>query len=137
MAGEEVEVHTAGDGQIGTRYYIHSRNVADAVLFLLNKTTPHMHEAGAVDKPDRYNIVGSAQIDNLELAKIIARLMGKKLRYRLVNFHEDQPGHDLHYGLDGTKLANLGWKAPVEFEESMKATIDWQVKHPEWISEDA
>jgi dTDP-D-glucose 4,6-dehydratase len=137
MAGEEIEVHAAGDGQIGTRYYIHSRNVADAVLFILKNTTPYMHQAGMVDKPDKYNIVGSAQVDNLEMAKVIARLMDKPLKYKLVNFHEDQPGHDLHYGLDGTKLGKLGWKPPVGFEESMKATIDWQLEHPEWISEDA
>ena len=136
MKDEEIEVHASSDGQIGTRFYIHSRNVADAVLFILNNTTPHIHEPGAVDRPDRYNIVGTAQVDNLELAKTIARLMDKPLRYRLVNFHEDQPGHDLHYGLDGTKLAELGWKPPVDFETSMKATIDWQLANPEWISGD-
>lgn len=133
MAGEEIEVHAAGDGQLGTRFYIHSRNVADAVLFILAQKDPYMHEAGAVDRPDRYNIVGTKQVDNLELAKVIAKLMDKELKYKLVNFHEDQPGHDLHYGLDGSKLTELGWSPPVSFEDSMKATIDWQANHPEWM----
>lgn len=132
-AGEKIIVHAAGDGQIGTRFYIHSRNVADAVLFLLKNTKPHIHEPGEVDKPDRYNIVGTKQVDNLELAKVIARLMGKELEYELIDFHSKEPGHDLHYGLDGTKLESLGWTPPVGFEESLKKTIDWQQVNNEWI----
>lgn len=128
-----VEVHAASDGQIGTRYYLHSRNAADAVLFILQKTKPHLHDAGQIDRPDRYNIVGDKQVDNLELAQTIARLMGKELRYELVDFHSKQPGHDLHYGLDGAKLASLGWKSPQTFEESLKNTIDWQQRNSEWI----
>ena len=135
MADEEITVHAASDGQIGTRYYIHSRNVADAVLFILNKLPPHMHEPGQVDRPDKYNIVGDAQVDNLEMAKTIARLMNKELKYKLVDFHSKEPGHDLHYGLDGSKLEKLGWKSPTSFEKSMKDTIDWQLANPRWIAE--
>lgn len=135
MADETIDVHVSSDNQIGTRYYIHSRNVADAVLFILKNHPPYMHKAGQVDRPDKYNIVGNAQVDNLELAKTIARLMGKELKYRLVDFHSKEPGHDLHYGLDGAKLEKLGWKPPVSFEDSMKATIDWQLANPEWIAE--
>jgi dTDP-glucose 4,6-dehydratase len=135
MAGEEIEVHVAADGQIGTRHYIHSRNAADAVLFILKNLPPHLHEPGTRDKPDRYNIVGDAQMNNLELAQEIAKLMDKPLKYKLVDFHSKQPGHDVHYGLDGSKLAKLGWKSPVSFEKSMKDTIDWQLANPEWIAE--
>jgi dTDP-glucose 4,6-dehydratase len=127
-----VEVHSV-NGEIGTRYYLHSRNAADAVLFILQKTSPKHHTPGATDMPDRYNIVGDAQIDNLELAKIVARLMGKELKYELVDFHSSQPGHDMHYGLDGSKLANLGWKPPVDFETSMLKTIEWQQDNSQWI----
>ena len=135
MAGEEITVHASSDGQIGTRYYIHSRNVADAVLFILKNHPAYMHKAGQVDRPDKYNIVGNAQVDNLELAKTIARLMGKELKYTMLDFHSKEPGHDLHYGLDGSKLESLGWTPPTSFEDSMKATIDWQIANPEWIAE--
>lgn len=131
--GEKVTVHAASDGTIGTRYYVHSRNTADAVLFILQHTQPYLHKPGEIDRPDRYNIVGDKQVDNLELAKTIAKLMNKGLDYELVDFHSKQPGHDLHYGLDGTKLTQLGWKSPVNFEESLKKTIDWQQQHEEWL----
>jgi dTDP-glucose 4,6-dehydratase len=133
-AGDKVTVHTSSGGQMGTRYYIHSRNTSDAVLFILKNKEPHLHQAGEIDRPDRYNIVGDKQVDNLELATTIARLMGKELDYELVDFHSKQPGHDLHYGLDGTKLKEMGWKSPLSFEDSMKNTIEWQKQHPEWIN---
>lgn len=130
--GELVEIHTAGDGEIGTRYYLHSRNAADAVLFILNETVATRHEPGCVDRPDRYNIVGDVQLDNFELASEISRLMDEPMHYQKVDFHSDQPGHDLHYGLDGSKLRELGWESPVSFEESLRETIRWTEEHPEW-----
>ncbi len=132
--GETVIIHGT-EGNIGTRFYLHSRNHADAILFILKNLPPHLHTSGEVDKPDRYNVVGEKQLDNLELAKTVAKLMGKDLKYKLVDFHSTRPGHDKHYGLDGTKLRDLGWKPPMPFEESLKATIDWQADHPEWLGE--
>ena len=131
--GEKIQVHSAGNGEIGSRYYIHSRNSADAILFMLKNIKPVIHKAGEMDRPLRFNIVGDKQVDNLELVKIIGKLMGKEPNYELVNFHKDNPGHDLHYGLDGTLLEKAGWKAPLGFEESLKNTIDWQQEHPEWL----
>lgn len=94
-----------------------------------------MHVAGEIDKPERFNIVGDKQVDNLELAQTIARLMGKELDYELVDFHSKQPGHDAHYGLNGDKLNKLGWKSPVSFEDSLLKTIEWQNNNKEWIWE--
>ena len=133
MRGEEVVIH-GREGQIGSRSYIHSRNAADAILFILKNHPPHIHVPNNTDRPDRYNIAGDKQLDNLELAQLIAKLMGKELKYRLVDSHTQRPGHDPHYGLDMTKLNSLGWKSPLSFEESMKNVIEWQMKHPEWIN---
>ncbi len=132
MAGEELTIH-GKEGHIGSRSYIHSRNFADAILFLLQNTKPHMHVPNTADRPDRYNIAGDKQLDNLELAQTIAKLMDKELIYKLVDSHTARPGHDPHYGLDSTKLYSLGWKPPLNFEESLKNTIDWQLEHKEWI----
>jgi dTDP-glucose 4,6-dehydratase len=130
--GEVVTIH-GKKGAIGSRSYIHSRNFADAVLFLLKKTKPHQHVPGTADLPDRYNIAGDKQLDNVELAKLIAKLMKKKLIYKLEPGQIQRPGHDPHYALDDKKLYSLGWKPPHSFEESMENTIKWQMNHPEWI----
>lgn len=133
MLNRITKIHATSDGQIGTRYYLHSRNASDAVLFILKNTKPYMHKPGEVDRPDRYNIVGDKQVSNLELALTIARLMGKELRYELQDFHSTAPGHDLHYGLDGEKLTKLGWTSPRSFEDSLKETLDWQQKNERWM----
>jgi len=132
MEGRTLTVH-GSEGNIGTRYYIHSRNHADAIIYILEDLPVYLHKDGEVDKPDRYNVVGDTQVDNLSFAKLIAELMGKELVYELQDVHKNRPGHDRHYGLNGNKLKKLGWKSPRGFKESLKSTIDWQLKHDEWI----
>lgn len=132
-SGKKVTIH-GHPGMIGSRSYIHSRNFADAVLFILKNCPPHLHAPNTCDKPDRYNIAGDKQLDNLELAQTIAGLMGSTLDYELVDSHTQRPGHDLHYGLDDGKLKALGWHPPLTFEESMKNVILWQEEHKEWLS---
>lgn len=130
--GEIVEIHGEKEG-IGSRSYIHSRNFADALLFLLEKTIAHPHVPGSTDKPDRYNIAGDKQLDNLELAQEIAKAMNKELKYKVVESQTQRPGHDAHYALDDSKIKALGWKSPVSFEDSLKNTVEWQEEHKEWI----
>lgn len=132
-AGETIQIHGEMDGTIGSRSYVHSRNFADAILFILKNTTPHKHVPLTTDRPDRYNITGDKQLDNLELAQKIAELMGKELKYDIQDSVMARPGHDPHYGLDGEKLADLGWKSPLSFDDSLKNTIEWQQEHNEWI----
>lgn len=132
-AGKKVIIHGEPDGQIGSRSYIHSRNFADAILFILKNTKPYLHQPLMADKPDRYNITGDEQLDNLELAQRIAKLMDKNLEYEIVDSHSQRSGHDLHYGLNGEKLAKLGWQSPVSFEDSLKNTIKWQQENSEWL----
>lgn len=135
MANEEVTVHVSEKDEIGTRYYIHSQNFANALIFLIKNKPPYRHQPEQVDRPDRYNIAGDKKLSNLEIAELIAKLMGKdlKLKYVKINFHSTRPGHDLHYALDNTKITELGWTPPISFEESLKNTITWQLEHPEWM----
>jgi len=133
-ADEVVTIHGTPE-QVGTRYYIHSRNHADALLYILQNLPPHPHRDGDLDKPDRYNIVGDIQLSNLELVLEIGRLMDKEPKIQFEDFHATRPGHDRHYGLDGTKLATAGWTSPISFEDSMKDTIEWQRKHPLWLDQ--
>lgn len=81
----------------GTRHWIHARNVADAALFLLDKFEPG----------EKYNIVGE-EISNLELAQMIASIIGKELKYQMTDFHSSRPGHDLRYAMDGSKMKEMG-----------------------------
>lgn len=116
----------------GTRKYLHARNQADGLLFILNNCTPEMYLNGDKE-PSMFNIVGEQEISNLDMALLAAKYTGKTLNYEMVNFHESRPGHDLRYSLDGTKMKKLGWKPPMTFEESVKTTVEWTLAHPEWL----
>lgn len=124
LNNEKVIIHSYPDKlKSGTRFYIHARNIAAAVLFLLEK--------GKMG--DSYNLTGETEISNLELAQYIAHIMNKELIYEMVDFHSSRPGHDLRYGLDGNKMKEIGWIMPVNFEDSMKKTITWTLENIEWL----
>lgn len=131
--GETVTIHGDAEGRVGSRFYIHSRNSADAFHFIMMKRNPHLHENGVVDRPNRYNIVGDKQVTNVQLAQLIADEVGAPLKYKLEPAVTSRPGHDYHYGLDGKKLNRLGWRSPRSLEESMAATVAWYEDNPEWL----
>ena len=130
-ANETITIH-GSEKEIGTRFYIHSRNVADALLYIIKKGV-YSHKMGEIDEPKRYHIVGDECLSNLEVAQIIANLMNKELKYELIDFHHSNPAHDIHYGLEDNNLKPNGWKQPVNFKESMKNTLDWQIKNKDWL----
>ena len=123
---EIVDIHSEPDGITpGSRFYIHARNVASAVLFILKNGEPGQ----------KYNITGEKEVDNLEMALKVANIIGKPLKYTLVDFHENRPGHDTRYALDGSKLFSMGWELPLTFEQSLEKTVKWTLAHPEWLEE--
>lgn len=126
LNGDMIHIHSYPDKKSsGTRFYIHARNVADAVLFLINN--------GKIG--DKYNITGEKEVSNLEMAQFIASVVGKELKYEMVDFHSNRPGHDLRYGLDGNKLFDMGWKIPFNFEQSLTKTIQWTLENQKWLKE--
>lgn len=128
---EVVTVH-GSPKNIGSRYYLHARNQANAILHILNNIKPDMYPNS--DVPSRFNIVGDVEMNNLELAQKVAEIMGKPLEYQFVDHHATRPGHDRRYALDGSKLKNeYGWVAPKPFEASLKKYIDWTLEHPMWL----
>lgn len=130
--GETVTVHGTPE-YIGKRHYLHARNMADALLFLLKEIHPAKYGDGS-DRPSRFNIVGDVELDNLQLAQKVAHILDKPLHYVLQDFHTQRPGHDLRYALSGSKMRAAGWKAPVDYDESLKKTIAWYLENTAWLT---
>lgn len=127
---EVVPIHGSPSGEIGSRFYLHARNKADGLLHVFKQNFPKYGES---DKPEKFNIVGEKEINNLDMARLVADIMGKKLKYEIVDFHSSRPGHDLRYALNGEKMANLGWTPPLSLEKSLEKTVKWTLDHPEWM----
>lgn len=124
LRGETVTIHANKDKtEAGSRFYIHAREVACSLMFLI--------ENGQLG--DKYNIVGEDEITNLELAQFIAKVIGKPLLYEMVDFHSSRPGHDLRYGMDGTKMKELGWLPNKTFDDSLRKTVEWLIANRKWL----
>lgn len=121
---EVIQIHANEDlTKSGTRHYLHARNIAQALHFILEKTSETLSQQDA--SLGYWNIVGDIEIANDEFAKMIGRIMGKEAKIELVSFHSSRPGHDLEYRLDGNKLKNAGFEYPVSLEESLAKVIKW------------
>jgi dTDP-glucose 4,6-dehydratase len=121
---EIIHIHSYPDKVTsGTRFYIHAQNIASAVLFLINNGTIG----------EKYNISGEKEVSNLELAQLIAKSIGKELKYEMIDFHSSRPGHDLRYGLNGNKIYELGWCPIFNFKKSLEKTVKWTLNNLEWL----
>lgn len=133
FAGEPVMIHGRGPSDCGSRFYLHARNHADALLFILENLVIPQYKETIADRPAKYNIVGEVEMNNYDLAALIAEIMGKPLKYKFVDFHAARPGHDRRYALDGGLLKGLEWNPPVAFQDSLVKTVEWTLQHPEWL----
>ena len=104
------------------RDWIHTNDHSSAVWKILNE--------GKIG--ETYLIGADGEKNNKEVLELILKLMGQPAdTYDQV---KDRPGHDLRYAIDASKLRNeLGWEPQyTNFEEGLKATIDWYTNHREW-----
>lgn len=122
-AGKEVEIHM-DKGKPGRRYYNPVQNVADALLFILNKVPQsYVREVvpyKQVDRPDRYSLPGGEELDNLEMAQLIAKILRKPLRYKAVNAENVRPGYDQFYPKTDGRLTDLGFIPPYTLKDGLK-----------------
>ncbi len=79
---------------------------------------------------EKYNIGGLNEWTNLELVKLLIKIMDKKLgrpegaSEQLIQFVPDRPRYDMRYAIDATKLTTeLGWKPSVSFEEGLEKQL--------------
>jgi len=89
---------------------------------------------------DTYNIGGFNEWKNIELIKLLCKLMDNKLlrnegtSEKLISYVTDRAGHDLRYAIDASKLTgDLGWKPSLQFEEGLEKTVDWYLKNEDWL----
>lgn len=119
-----------GDG-LYTRDWLYVVDHAIAIDLVYHKGKNH----------ETYNIGGFNEWKNIDLVRLLCRLMDKKLgreegsSEKLITFVKDRPGHDRRYAIDATKInRELGWKPSVTFEQGLSETIDWYLNNTEWLA---
>lgn len=134
--GESVIIHAdPSRTKPGTRMYIHAKDVADGLMFILTELRDYRHSGdyGHAHCP-KFNLVGTEEVDNLSLAQLIADAQGKELVYEMTDFHSLRPGHDLRYALDGSLLKSLGWEPKIKLSERIGEMVQWTLANERWLS---
>ncbi len=79
-----------------------------------------------------YNIGGLNEWKNIDLIRLLCRIMDKKLERapgsseKLISFVKDRAGHDLRYAIDSSRIQEeLKWKPSLTFEQGLTRTVDW------------
>ena len=133
--GETVIIHADPTRTVaGSRMYIHARDVAEGLMFILGlpRDCRHTGDYGHAHCP-KFNLVGTEEIDNLTLAQMIAQAVGKELKYEMTDFHTSRPGHDMRYALDGSLLKELGWEPKIKLSERIREVVQWTLHNERWL----
>jgi dTDP-glucose 4,6-dehydratase len=118
----------------GSRYYLHARNQADALRFIIEnheKLSLKYNENSSV--LHKFHVVGEKELSNEQMVRLLASFLDKEPLIDFVDFHSTRPGHDLRYALDGSKLKNFGWIPPIPLEQSLERVVQWYLKNRHWL----
>ena len=77
-----------------------------------------------------YNVAANEEHENVELVDVILRHLDADPS--LVRHVEDRAGHDRRYSLDTAKLRALGWAPHRNWEDGIRATVDWYRDNRDW-----
>jgi dTDP-glucose 4,6-dehydratase len=119
-----------GDGKY-TRDWLFVEDHARAIDLVFHEGKNH----------ETYNIGGFNEWQNIDLVKLLCRIMDQKLgraagtSEQLIAYVKDRPGHDLRYAIDASKInKELGWEPSVTFEQGLERTIDWYLSNEKWLT---
>ena len=89
---------------------------------------------------ETYNIGGNCERTNIDIVKTICRTVNELLPelghdcHDLITHVRDRPGHDRRYAIDASKIRDeLGWTPQSEFDDGIRATVQWYIENAEWV----
>lgn len=123
----------SNNGVSGSRKYTHVRNLCSAIKFILDREVAMYTGAQYLELPDRYNVSGGEEIDNIKLVEAISQIIGKKANIVFVDEVQIRPGYDRKYALDDEKLRSLGWNPEINFRESLVELVKWSIDNAHWL----
>jgi dTDP-glucose 4,6-dehydratase len=126
-----------GDGG-NVRDWLHVEDHCAALLLVLRAGAPGgRYNVGAGDERTNLQIVDGicAALEAIRPAAANPALAARGVRRYadLRTFVADRPGHDRRYAVDASRLTTeLGWRPAHRFEDGLRATVDWYLRHRPW-----
>lgn len=123
LNGDEVIIHTGPDDEPGRRRWAHVTEVAKALA--------NLAESGEIGRTYHVAETFGRCYDNLQVATMVANLVGRPLDYRLER--SPRPAYDAEYNLEPSPEA-WGWKSELSFEKLLQQTVAWYLANPEALA---
>ncbi len=111
-------------------------------IFVDDHVEALMQVALYADAGQTYNIGGSNEVKNIEVAKKVCSILdtlapeslnGMNSFSELITYVQDRPGHDIRYAIDSSKIYNdLGWMPKESFESGIIKTVKWYLDNMDW-----
>lgn len=118
-AVDDLPLPLYGDG-MNVRDWLYALDNCAAVDIVLRKGEP-----GEI-----YNIGGDTELPNIEITRMILKLMGKP--ESLIKPVTDRPGHDRRYSITSDKVKKLGWSGRTPFDKALAETVKWYLDNEAW-----
>ncbi|NQU55787.1 MAG: dTDP-glucose 4,6-dehydratase [Rhodospirillales bacterium] len=118
-----------GNG-LNTRDWLHVDDHATALAAIVQK--------GRLG--ETYLVGGNSEYTNIDVVRMICKLLDELApmpsndpHETLITFVEDRPGHDFRYAIDDEiTREELDWAPRFDFEQGLKATIQWYLDNQDW-----
>lgn len=112
-----------GDGK-HRRMWLHVSDHCGALLHLMQHG-----KAGEI-----YHVAGEEELENVELARRILRILGKPEEgIQFVPDHDIRPGHDRRYALNVDKLRATNWTPHYTLNTGLKEIVKWYAENQWWL----
>jgi dTDP-glucose 4,6-dehydratase len=117
--GKKIPLHDKGEP---IRTWLHASDTASAIVTIIE----------AEVKNEIYNISGSMELRNYEVAKNIIKFMKLKGCEEHMDLTVTRPGQDVRYAINDSKLKDLGWKPQAKFFDELKECVKWYSQNFVW-----
>jgi dTDP-glucose 4,6-dehydratase len=119
LRGQSCQIHGSGEQK---RSFLHVDDVVSAVTIIL-----FSGKVGEI-----YNLGSTEEISIKDLADRLIRIIQPGATIEPI---PDRQFNDQHYRILSDKIAALGWKQMIPFEEGLQKTIDWYRENSNWYPE--
>jgi len=119
LGGGKIPVYGRG---INVREWLYVEDCVRGVLLVLQK--------GKIG--EAYNLGSSCESRNIDTVKLLLKTLNAAPdRFEFV---KDRLGHDIRYSLDSGRIRKeLGWRPRFKLVQGLKSTVDWSLKHENWL----
>ncbi|SES80445.1 dTDP-glucose 4,6-dehydratase [[Clostridium] polysaccharolyticum] len=131
LSGKKLPIY--GDG-LNVRDWLYVKDHAKAISMVIDNG-----KLGEV-----YNVGGHNEKTNIEIVTIILDTLQEILpaddarragvTKELITYVADRKGHDRRYAIAPDKIKeDIGWYPETKFEDGIRLTIQWYLKHQQWM----